>query len=57
MTTFLVFSLPEWIATGRRGRIRVFMRAVFQFVPRFTEYIVAIHFYTQGYSADAPPLP
>jgi hypothetical protein len=24
---------------------------------RFTQHIVAIHFYPHGYSADAPPLP
>jgi hypothetical protein len=24
---------------------------------RFTEHVVAIHFYPHGYSSDAPPLP
>jgi len=54
---FTYYPLPQVWPLAGVPKVEIEGNNTVWFGSRFTEHIVAIHFYPHGYSADAPPLP
>jgi virginiamycin B lyase len=54
---FTYFPLPQVWPVAGVPKVEIEANNTVWLGSRFTEHVVAIHFYPHGYSADAPPLP
>jgi streptogramin lyase len=54
---FTYYPLPQVWPIAGVPKVEIETNNTVWLSSRFTEHVVAIHFYPHGYSADAPPLP
>lgn len=54
---FTYFPLPQVWPVAGVPKVEIDSNNTVWIGSRFTEHVVAIHFYPHGYSADAPPMP